>query len=161
MCITEALWRLGSGNPVTELHTLLRYKIQNGHGQARLSDHIDRSVGQGSYVEVTVGAADDVGNDPEILPGHQAPALALVELVVVIIDPVLQFWVAEREVPSAVVELEFEEIPFVEECPRGTDKQISGMLRSERGTREADGRRSDGPFPTELGALKVRAGQDE
>ena len=79
----------------------------------------------------------------------------------VVIHPVIQFWIAERKVLPAIVELEFEEIALIEERSRGADKQIAGMLRSERGTRKADGRRSDRPFPAKLRVLVVRAGQDK
>src|SRR5437588_12038792 len=97
---------------------------------------------------------------PKFFPATRL-AFAFRECVVVVVDTVLQFRIAEREVPPGGIELELEEIPAAEECPRGPDKQIAGVLRSERGTRETNGRRRHGPFPTELGIVIVRSRQNE
>ena len=124
-------------------------------------DHVDRAVGGRGHVQVPVGSGHDVGDDPEILAGDQALALALVELVIVVVDPIPQCWVAEGEVLPAVVELELEQVALVEEGPGGADEQVVGVLRPEPIAREADGRRRHGPPPTELGVRVVRAGQDD
>ena len=60
-------------------------------------DLVDRAVGERGHVQGTVGAGLDVGDDAEVLPDQQAFALALVELVVVVVDVVGELRVAEGE----------------------------------------------------------------
>src|SRR5262249_41105341 len=107
------------------------------------------------------GTTADVGDYPKILASNEAPALAFIELIVVVIDFVSQFGIAEGELSSARTESEFEQVPAVEERSSGTDEEIACVLRAERTFRETDCCWSDGPLPTELRIVIMRAGQVE
>ena len=91
-------------------------------------DHIHGSVAERGHVQVPIGTRDDVRDDAEISTGDEARALALVEFVVVVVNSVPQFRIAEGEVLPVVVKRELEQIPTVEERSRGADKQIAGVL---------------------------------
>src|SRR5262245_32244261 len=126
-----------------------------------LVDHIYRSVRERGHVQVTVGTTDDVGDNAKILAGDKAFALSLIELVVVVIDFVFQFGIAEGELSSAMVESEFEQVAAIEERPSGTDEEVARVLRAERAFHETDRCRSDSPLPAELRIVIMRAGQLE
>src|SRR5258708_1209972 len=126
-----------------------------------LSDRVNRSVAQRRHVQAAVGTAENVGDDAEVPAGYEAFALAFVELVVVVVDPVPQLRIAEREVFTIVIELELEQVPALEERSRGAHEQIAAVLCAERSICEADRRRRHGPSPAELRTAEVRAGKDE
>src|SRR5262249_29016355 len=124
-------------------------------------DPIDLSVAKRGHVEAPVGAGDDVGGDPEILAGDQTLALTLVELIVVVIDPIFQPGAAKGEVLPALVKREFEQVAAVEERPGGTYEQVPSVRRAEPAARKADSGRGHSPSPAELGVAIARARQDE
>ena len=111
--------------------------------------HAPTSIAEASNLLV------QLGDDAKVLSGYEACALSLVELVIVIVDSIFQFFIAEYEMFSAIIEPEFEEVAFVEERSGGADEQISAMLRSQRLAPEANGGGCDGPLPTELRVLIV------
>jgi hypothetical protein len=96
-----------------------------------LLDHVHHAVAERRHVEIPIRPGDDVGHDSEVAACQQAGALAYAKFVIVVVEAVLQLPVGKSEVLALLVELEFEQVTFVEKCARSSDKQIPRVVPSK------------------------------